>query len=369
MQLLSWSLFILLLSPSLRAVSNISEGKQFSWEVLFKGDDVIWGFDFMPEGKIIFTERRGQARIFDPKTKQVITLTGLPKVHAQGQGGLLDVCLHPDFKNNHLIYFTYAEALGSGQSTTALGRGRLAGEKLLDFKRLFQVQDAQTTNYHYGSRIVFDHQGHLFMTVGDRGARERVQDLNYHIGKIIRLKADGSVPQDNPFVNKAAAKPEIWSYGHRNPQGLYYRSDSKELWSVEFGPQGGDELHLIAAGKNYGWPVISFGKEYGGGPIGEGKTHQAGMEQPLHYWVPAISPSGMTFYLGDKFPHWRGNIFLANLATQHLRRLVLDGGKVIKEEELLKHLSHRFRQVKAGPDGLLYSSTDEGHLGKISPAE
>jgi aldose sugar dehydrogenase len=362
-------IFLLSASTSLAGRTLTSEGQQFQWEVLTRGRDVVWGFDFLPEGEVIFTERQGKVRLFNPATKKTLELTGLPAVHAVGQGGLMDVRLHPDFKENRWVYFTYSEAGQEGKATTALGRARLENQKLVDFKKIFTAQALTGRNIHFGSRLVFDRKGHLFLTIGDRGVPDEAQLLTSHNGSVLRLKEDGTVPADNPFVDKPGARPEIWSYGHRNSQGLYFGHTSGELWSVEFGPLGGDELHVIEKGKNYGWPVISYGREYSGKPVGEGKTHHPEMEQPLHYWVPAISPSGMTLYEADRFPGWKGNVFLAALGTTHLRRLVLEGRKVIREEELLREAGLRIRQVLVGPDGLLYLSTDEGHLGRLAPVK
>lgn len=322
--------------------------------------------DFLPDGKMIFTERSGKMFIFDEKTQTTVEIKGIPKVHHAGQGGLLDVKVHPDFAKNNFIYFTYSEPMKAA-STTAIGRGELQGNELKNFKKLFSANKPNSYDHHYGSRIVFDGKGHVFFGVGDRGEDNEAQNLSRHQGKIIRLNEDGSIPKDNPFVNNKNALPEIWSYGQRNPQGLILHPETKELWEAEFGPMGGDEINLIRSGKNYGWPIITYGKEYSGHPVGKGITKKEGLEQPVTYWVPSISPSGIDFYMGTKFPTWKGNLFLANLSSQHLRRLVFRGTQVVKQEELLKDLDYRFRHVRSGPDGYIYVGTDEGVIGRIRP--
>lgn len=342
-----------------------SEGQKFEMETLTQQQDVIWGFDFLSDGKIIFTERSGVLKVFDPKTKATNIIKGAPPVWANGQGGLLDVRVHPSPTNK--IYLTYSEPVGKG-ATTALASATLNGTELKDFKKLFSAHEANNNDIHFGSRIEFDGQGHVFITVGDRNERPHVQDLSYHTGKSIRLNEDGSVPQDNPFVNKKNAKPEIWTLGHRSPQGLFRNPVNGDLWEVEMGPRGGDEINLLKGGANYGWPVITYGREYYGPKIGEG-TEKAGMEQPVAYWVPSISPSGANIYQGDVFPKWKGNIFLGNLSGTHLRRLVMEDHKVVKQEELLKDLGMRIRNVRQGPDGFLYLSTDDGKIARLVPTK
>lgn len=343
-----------------------SEGQKFQMDVLTQQKDVIWGFDFLPDRRIIFTERGGNLKIFDPKTKEVTLVKGTPKVWARGQGGLLDIRVHP--KNGQKIYFTYAEPVPGKGATTALAAATVVGSELQGLKKLFSAHEANDNTIHFGSRIEFDGQNHLFMTIGDRNDRPLVQKLSYHMGKIIRLKEDGTVPSDNPFVNQKNAKPEIWTLGHRSPQGLVRHPLTGDLWMAEMGPRGGDELNLVKRGANYGWPVITYGREYHGPKIGEG-TAKEGMEQPVAYWVPSISPSGITLYEGSVFPKWKGNIFLGNLSSTHLRRLVLEGHKVIKEEELLKDLDLRIRSVRPGPEGYLYLSTDDGKIARLVPAK
>lgn len=356
-------LFLLAVSVYGAEKTYTSEGQKFAVETLVDLDEPIWGLDFLPSGRIIFTQRHGKMFIHEGP-KKLIEISGLPKVHAEGQGGLLDVRAHPHFNKNQFIYFTYSEPVG-GKSTTALGRGKLQGNKLVEIKKLFSAEKPNTNSHHFGSRIEFDEGGHVFITIGDRGKRDQAQDLSDHLGTVVRLKEDGGLPEDNPFIKQKGAKAEIWSYGHRSPQGLARHPKTGELWLVEMGPRGGDEVNLIQKGKNYGWPVTTHGSEYYGPKIG--KPKKEGMEQPLVYWVPSISPSGADFYDGDRFPKWKGNLFLACLSGQHLRRLVLEGYQVVKQEVLLKDLDYRFRHVRRGPDGLLYLGTDEGKLIRLSP--
>lgn len=341
-----------------------SEGQKFQLQVLTNQKDVIWGFDFLSDGRILFTERSGALKVLDSKTGSVTPVSGLPKVWADGQGGLLDVRVHPSKKSE--IYFTYTEPVGDG-ATTALAKASLSGSQLAGVKKLFSAHKPSANEIHFGSRIEFDGKGHVFVSVGDRKERSHVQSLGYHTGKIMRINEDGSVPKDNPFIKVKGARPEIWSLGHRNPQGLTRHPETGELWEAEMGPRGGDELNLIKAGKNYGWPVVTYGREYWGPKIGEG-TSKPGMEDPVVYWVPSISPSGITFYNGDVFPKWKGNAFIGTLSGSHLRRLIFVNGRVIRRELLFKGLNLRFRNVRPGPDGLLYFSTDDGKIVRIKPA-
>lgn len=332
----------------LKAAKGESEGMKFKVDVLVERQSPIWGFDFMTDGRIIFTERDGTLAVYEPKTKAVTELSGAPKVAVIGQGGMLDVRVHP---KSGAIYLSYAEPTGT-KMTTAVGRGTLKGNRLADFKRLFSAREASDKQIHFGSRIEFM-DGALFVTVGDRDDRHQAQNLKVHNGKVIRMSEDG-------------ANPEVWSYGHRNPQGLTKHPETDELWEAEMGPRGGDEINVIRKGANYGWPVITYGREYWGPRIGEG-TSKPGMEQPVVYWVPSISPSAIGFYSGDVLAKWKGNLFVACLSGQQLRRLALDGQKVLRQEVLLDEAGVRFRNVRQGPDGFLYFSTDEGHLGRIVP--
>ena len=349
------------------SLSAFAETKQvmtsYKVDVLLERKNVVWGFDFIPAGKIIMTEREGKMLVFDPVIKSVTEIKGVPKVYSAGQGGLLDVRVHPNFKKNNIIYFTFSEPIGKDESTTALGMAILKGNELSNYKKIFSGHAPNDNDIHYGSRIEFDLKDHLFITMGDRDQRHKAQDLSYHQGKVLRLNMDGSVPQDNPWFKSSGNKPEIWSFGHRSPQGLTRHPVSGELWEAEMGPRGGDEINLIQSQKNFGWPTITYGREYYGPKIGE--TAKTGMEQPLVYWVPSISPSAIAFYSGDKIPEWKNNLFVATLSGNHLRRLIIDGHKITKQEVLFAELEYRWRNVRSGPDGYLYFSTDEGKLGRI----
>ena len=319
---------------------------------------------------MLVSERPGRLRLIG-KTGELYPqpIGGLPPIRQHGQGGLLDVVLHPGFANNRLVYFSFAE-VGDGGVGTAVARGRFEHQQLKDVEVIFRLLPKSGARQHFGSRLVFDRQGHLFITLGDRGDRPRAQRLDDHAGSSIRLQDDGRIPDDNPFLGQANARPEIFSYGHRNMQGAALHPQTGEVWAHEHGPQGGDELNVLRAGVNYGWPVITYGVNYViGTRIGEG-THKAGMAQPLHYWVPSIAPSGMTFYTGERFPAWRGNLLIGSLKFRQLVRLELAGERVVHEERLLSDLFGRIRDVRQGPDGLIYLLTDEddGKLIRLLPA-
>ncbi len=339
---------------------------------LATGLDTPWAVAFLPGGRFLVTERDGDMRIVAPDGKVGSTLDSVPDVESSGQGGLLDVVADTDFVRNRQIYFCYAEA-GEGGAGTALASARLstAQDRLEDVKVLFRQQPKVAGGNHFGCRIVEGRDGLLWLTLGDRFAyRDSAQKLDNHLGKIVRIGKDGKVPRDNPFVNRPGALPEIWSYGHRNVQGATLAPDGR-LWTHEHGPQGGDEINTPQAGRNYGWPVITYGVNYGGGKIGDGITRKDGMEQPLHYWVPSIAPSGMAFLTSDRYgPAWKGNLFVGALKSQFLDRIVLDGTRVVSEEKLLGDLRERIRDVRQGPDGLLYVLTDgaKGRLLRLDPA-
>jgi aldose sugar dehydrogenase len=329
-----------------------------------------WGLAFLPDGRMLVTEKPGRLRIVTPDGKLSQPLTGVPTVSAGGQGGLLDVALDPNFADNRLIYFTYAEPRGDGSATTA-ARARLndAGTGLENLAIIFRQEPTYTGNNHFGSRLAFAPDGTLFITTGERfNLRDKAQDLSTDLGKVIRIRPDGTVPPDNPFVGRSDARPEIWSYGHRNIQAAAINPASRELWTVEHGARGGDEVNIPRKGLNYGWPVISYGVNYDGSKIGIG-TKKDGMEQPVFYWDPSIAPSGMAFYTGDKFPAWRGSLFVGALAGQHLNRLEISGDRVAKEERVLSGLRSRIRDVRQGPDGFLYLLTDqeEGRILRVRP--
>ncbi len=351
------------------AQSFKSEDYSLNVVTVVDGLDHPWGLAFLPGGTMIVTEREGFVRLVDTKGEKRPPLGGVPVVDADGQGGMLDVMLDPDFATNQLIYLSYAEP-GRGGSGTAVARARLdvAGNRLADLQVLFQQLPKSGGGRHYGSRLVFGTDGNLFITIGERGERDRTQDFSINRGQVIRIRPDGTIPDDNPFVGRAGYRPEVWSYGHRNPQGAALHPITQELWTVEHGARGGDELNRPEAGKNYGWPVIAYGKHYFGGRIGVGPK-KTGLEQPVYYWDPSIAPSGMDFYTGDKFPNWKNNLFVAALKFQLVARLVFDGNTVIREERILQGLDERIRQVRQGPDGYLYLLTDDsdGRILRIEP--
>ena len=333
-----------------------------------------WGLAFIENGRTLVTEKPGRMRMVGPDGKVGDPIAGVPDVDARGQGGLLDVLADSGYARNRMVYFCYSEpaANGSGNST-ALAAARLAddGRRLENLKVLFSQKPKFASQAHFGCRIVESADGKLFLTLGDRFRRmQDAQTLDNHHGKVVRINKDGSVPPDNPYANKAGALPEIWSIGHRNVQGMAIGPDGR-LWTHEHGAQGGDEINRPEAGKNYGWPVITYGENYGGGPIGEGLTAKPGMEQPLHYWVPSIAPSGMTFLKSARYGKaWQGSLFVGSLKFRYLDRIELRDGKVVKEEKLLQDIGQRIRDVREGPDGLLYVLTDEaaGQLLRLAPA-
>ena len=323
-----------------------------------------WSIAFLPGGDMLITERPGRLRIVRGGRLLPDPVQGVPAVLAEGQGGLLDVVPHPDFANNRLLYLSFSKPLtGEEGATTAVVRGRFENDRLTNIEEIFEA--VSRGRGHYGSRIVFDGNGHVFISVGDRQAPPRgdleahpAQDLSNHHGTIVRLHEDGRVPDDNPFVGRAGARPEIWSYGHRNPQGLALDPATGNLWSNEHGPQGGDELNLIQPGLNYGWPVVGFGVNYGSGEAIHAGTRREGMESPVHVWVPSIATSGLMIYTGDRFPRWRGNLFVGGMAGEQLARLELDGTQVVYEEALVRR-GGRIRDVRQGPDGYIYLAIDD----------
>lgn len=361
----------LVLAPLAAAQTFQTEEARFRVEVVTQGLDHPWAVAFLPDGGFLVTEREGRLRRVEPDGRlRNAPIEGLPQIRQHGQGGLLDVALHPDFARNRLVYFSYAEP-GRGGYGTAVARGRLEGDALRDTEVVFSMARKSGRRLHFGSRLVFDRDGRLFITLGDRGDRPRAQDLNDHAGSVIRINDDGSVPKDNPFVGTDGALPEIFSYGHRNIQGATLNPFTGRLWTHEHGPQGGDEINVPEAGINYGWPVITYGVNYViGTRIGEG-TAKPGMAQPLHYWVPSIAPSGMTFYDGQAFPAWRGDLFVGSLKFRLLARLEIEDGRVTHEERMLAGDFGRIRDVRQGPDGFLYLLTDEsnGRLLRMVPAD
>jgi len=328
-----------------------------------------WGLAFLPDNRFLVTERSGRLRIVSADGTLSDAISGLPEIEAEGQGGLLDIVLSPDFQQSSLIYFTFSEP-GPDGSSTALARAvlDLPAMSLKDVRVLFSQQPKSGGGRHFGSRIVIARDGSLFITTGDRGQRDRVQNPKINRGQIIRVNPDGTVPKDNPFVGRPSHRPEVWSMGHRNPQGAALHPATGELWTVEHGARGGDEINIPRAGRNYGWPVISYGRHYSGLKIGEG-THKEGMEQPIYYWDPSIAPSGMTFYTGAIFPAWIDNLFIGALKDRMLVRLTLRGEKVVDEERMLMDPDERIRDVRQGPDGYLYILTDspDGQLIRLTP--
>lgn len=342
---------------------------QVTVQTVAEGLDHPWGFEFLPDGRILVTERDGRMRIVSTDGRISQPVAGVPEVFAQGQGGLLDVALAPDFETSGTIYFSFSEPRRDGNGT-AVARARLNADvsppRLEDVQVIFHQQPSYDGNVHFGSRIVPTPDGKLFVTLGERFQMRYAQDLSRHWGKVVRINADGSVPDDNPFVGREGARSEIWSYGHRNPQAAALHPETGELWIVDHGPRGGDEVNVVRKGLNYGWPVINYGRHYTGEEI---PKRREGMEQPLYYWDPSIAPSGMAFYTADRAPQWRGNLFVGALAGRHLARLVLDGEQVTAEERLLTNLNQRIRDVKQGPDGAIYVATDSarGRILRVTP--
>ncbi len=346
-------------------------GKTFESEKLTYGVDTIaadlknpWGIAFLPDGRMLVTERAGEILLFQDD-KRLPEKIEIPDVFVQGQGGLMDIQLHPDYDKNGWIYISYAKK-GEGGGGTVVARTKLEGNKFAALEQLFSAQPLSDAGVHFGSRIAFDGKGYMFISSGERGTKPNAQTLSNHLGKIMRLHDDGKVPTDNPFVSTKDAKPEIWSYGHRNPQGLVYDRDTESLWNVEHGPKGGDELNKVEKGKNYGWPVITYGIDYDGKIISD-KTAQEGMEQPLTYWVPSIAPCGMAQVKGDKYAGWKNSLLIGALAFQHVARVELSDGKYVKQEKLMDKMA-RVRAVAESPEGYIYVATEgPGMLLKIIP--
>jgi glucose/arabinose dehydrogenase len=344
-----------------------SDKVTFVLENIIEGLEVPWGMAFISANQLLVTEREGNIKLLDTRSKALTTLQGTPDVLAEGQGGLLDVAVPPDFSPGDWIYFTFVRDR-DGEGVTVLARARLADNKLVQWQDLLETRSATTSGNHFGSRIAFDETGHVYFGVGDRGERPNSQDLANHAGSVMRLTRDGRIPQDNPFISRDDVLPEIWSYGHRNPQGMAYDPEHKRLWLIEHGPRGGDEINLVMPGRNYGWPVISYGKEYWGPmAVGEG-THREGMEQPVKQYTPSIAPGSLLLYSGKAFPAWRGNLFAGALKLRHINRVTLDKeGKAIAEERLLTDLDERIRALAEDPRGWIWFSTDSGRIYVIKP--
>lgn len=365
---------LVVMAPPAPAQSRVFQSEHGPYRVvtLVDGLQDPWSIAFLPGGDMLVTERPGRLRIVRDGVLQPEPVSGVPAVRYEGQGGLLEVMLHPDFESNRLLYLSYSKPNEDlSQGTTAVARARLAGNRLVDLEEIFEAKAWSTGGAHYGSRLAFDPEGYLFITVGDRGVdplsvdveRHPAQDLTNHQGTIVRLHDDGRVPSDNPFVNRAGALPEIWSYGHRNLQGLAIHPETGAIWATEHGPQGGDELNLILQGRNYGWPVIGYSVQYGGTRFHRG-THQEGMEQPIQYWTPSIGPSGLMIYTGNRFAEWRGHFFAGGLDGRQIARLSIvqgeDGYQVERLERpaLLFGLG-RIRDIRQGPDGYIYVAIDD----------
>jgi aldose sugar dehydrogenase len=354
-------------------------GVAFDVVTVAEGLVTPWGLAFLPEGRMLVTEKpSGRLRIVAKDGTLSEAVAGLPAVDGRNQGGLLGLALDPGFARNRLVYWSYAEGRGDGTNNTAVARGRLVEEgapRVEDVQVVFHQTPSLNSTLHYGGRLVFSRDGKLFITLGERSITEgrmQAQRLDGLLGKIVRVNPDGSIPKDNPFVGKEGARPEIWSIGHRNVQAATLNPSTGELWEVEHGTRGGDEINIARKGKDYGWPTIAYGIEYKGGAITGGITQQAGMEQPLYYWDPVIAPSGMTFYTGSLFPAWKGNLFVGGLGSTNLVRLTIKGEKVTGEERLLTDLQpqrERIRDVVQGPDGALYLLTDnqKGRILKLVP--
>ena len=367
--LITIAFFISMMSADAQEINNSNE-HDFKIKIITDGLNRPWGLTFLPDGNMLITERVGRLRIIKNGQLEPKPISGLPKnIYVAGQGGLLDVAVHPKFDTNKLVYITYA-GHGAGEAGTEVARGRLNGNTLENVETIFIVDPKTRGSNHYGSRLTFAADGTLYITTGDRYHRlDDAQDPSNHLGSIIRINDDGTIPDNNPFVGHSSNKPEIYSYGHRNAQGIAMRPSDQSIWSHEHGPRGGDEVNKLKPGANYGWPKITYGIDYSGEIISD-QTHAKGMEQPIVYWDPSIAPSGMTFYTGNRFPKWNGDLFVGSLALTHLRRLKMDGDEVVTQEVLLEDMA-RIRDVRNGPDGFLYILTDEkdGKLLRLEPID
>ncbi len=328
-----------------------------------------WGMAFLPGGDVLVTERQGRVRLIRGGVLRPEPVSGAPQAQAGGQGGMLDIVIHPDFGSNRLVYISYSKPVANGR-TTAVARARWEDDRLQGLEDVFVAQAAGTAGQHFGSRIAFDPAGYMYLTIGDRGNGNRSADLSDHAGTTIRLHDDGSVPDDNPFVGREDALPEIYTYGNRNAQGMAIHPETGDVWQNEHGPRGGDEINVMQAGEDYGWPRFNFGNHYDGGPIPD-PDPDGDTVLPLLHWTPSIAPSGMAFYTGDRFPNWRGHVFNGALAGRHLRRVAFDGTEVVEQEQLLADYGARIRDVRDGPDGYIYVLTDSpnGALARLEPAD
>jgi glucose/arabinose dehydrogenase len=351
-------------------IKGVKTKTSFESKILTKSLKKPWGIALLSDGRLLITQKSGTLIIADPSGTLSEEIIGIPAVNDSGQGGLLDITIDPDFASNRMVYWTFSEKTKEG-NLTAVAKGRLANDErsIENAAVIYRATPAYDGNLHYGSRILFDKTGNLIFSTGERSdiqTRPQAQYLNSALGKIIRITVDGTPAPGNPFAGNPKARPELYSYGHRNVQGLALHPQTGELWENEFGPRGGDEVNRIVAGKNYGWPIITYGIEYTGETIGGSKTQMEGMEQPVYYWDPVVSPSGMTFYSGGAIPEWENNLFIGGLSSQHIIRLVIQDNKVTGEERLLAKEGQRFRDIAQGKDGALYAITDSGRLYRIS---
>lgn len=339
----------------------------YEYEMVVPELQIPWGFTFLPDGSMLITEKSGKLIHFKDGKKQEVS--GAPDVYNRGQGGFLDVVLHPDYENNAWIYFTYSSKEGEGDGgNTALMRAKLNNNQLTDKKVLYKASPNTTKGQHFGSRIAFDEEGYLYFSAGERGARDvNPQDITRDNGKIYRLNPDGSVPSDNPFVDEPNAVEAIYSYGHRNPQGMIYNPETGEIWVHEHGPQGGDEINVIKKGQNYGWPVVTYGENYDGTPITDERS-RPNMQSPIYYWLPSIAPSGFAFVTSDKYPELKGDLLIGSLKFQYLEHLSLDGKTVTAREKLLDGIG-RLRDVRQGPDGFIYAAVEGKGIVKLLPKQ
>ncbi len=328
-----------------------------------------WGIAVLPDGRFLVTEKRGTMRIVSASGQISEPISGVPAVNAKGQGGLLGIALDPQFNSNRMVYWSFSEDRPGG-NLTSVAKGKLSADdrNLENVTVIYRAEPVYNGDKHYGSRIVFARDGNMFVSTGERSdleTRPQSQDLKSALGKVVRITTEGKPADGNPFLNNSNARPEIYTYGHRNVQGLAIHPETGDLWENEFGPRGGDELNIIVAGKNYGWPVITYGLEYGGDKIGDALTQKEGMEQPVYYWDPVLSPSGMTFYSGDQIPEWKNNLFVTGLNSNHVARLVINNNRVVGEERILDDTNQRFRDIVQGKDGALYAVTDEGRMYRV----
>ncbi len=368
---LSLIVFLNLCFFSFGTVSETKSKTPLKVEVVTNELTHPWGMAFLPDGNLLISERPGNLKKISLSTNQILDIRGLPDIKAKGQGGLLDVAIDPEFEKNQLVYISYVGIGSKGRLGTEVARAKLEGNQLIDLQIIFKALPKAKSTYHFGSRLVFSDKNTLFISLGERYTlKDEAQNIKNHHGSIVRILKDGNIPQNNPFISKPKAKHEIYSYGHRNVQGLAFNTKTHTLWAHEHGPKGGDELNIIKPGANYGWPVITYGIDYSGAIISD-LTHKEGMQQPIEKWVPSIAPSGMTFYYGDKFPEWNGDLFIGALAHRHLRRIKIENDRVIEQEVLLRDRKKRIRDVEVGPQGHIYLITDEskGELIRLKPAE